>query len=351
MPVNLQETKMEFLVDSGADFSFLPQSLWTKHTPSVHPPLPRVVTANGQTVNVRGWLDASFALLGKTYKWRFLCADTLPILGSDFLAHSGLLVDCRNRTLLHAAGVQLSPSPHNNNSLTTTVQILENPGGGVCTIPSSFGDVFTEDLTLTNRDHPVTHRIATNGEVVSSRPYRLPLGKIAEVRALFNDMLARGIIVPSDSPYSSPLVLVTKKDGSIRPCVDFTRLNAITTPDRYPLPRIEDLIHAAKGRYFSTLDLRSGYHQIPMEPCDAQKTAVVTPFGLFHFLRMPFGLRNSAATFQRFMDYAIRDLLGVVVYVDDLLVFGNSREECIWSDTGALLGIRVVRGGLWSQPR
>jgi cleavage and polyadenylation specificity factor subunit 1 len=123
--------------------------------------------------------------------------------------------------------------------------------------------------------------------------------------------------------------LVTKKDGSIRPCVDYTRLNAITTGDQYSLPRIEDLIHTAQGQWFSTLDLRSGYHQIPMDPDDAPKTAVTTPFGLFHFLRMPFGLKNSASTFQRFLDQVLRGLPGVVVYIDDILVFSDTEEEHI----------------------
>jgi hypothetical protein len=175
--------------------------------------------------------------------------------------------------------------------------------------------------------HHITHKINTTGKVVCSRPYRLPLNRVEETKKIIEDLLAKGIIIPSDSPYSSPLVLIPKKDGTIRPCVDYTRLNAITTDDQYPLPRIEDLIHAARGRWFSTLDLRAGYHQIPMDPQDAIKTAVTTPFGLFHFLRMPFGLKTAASTFQRYLDHVVRGLLGVVVYIDDILVFSDSKEE------------------------
>jgi cleavage and polyadenylation specificity factor subunit 1 len=147
------------------------------------------------------------------------------------------------------------------------------------------------------------------------------------VRQIFEDLLNKGVIIPSDSPYSSPLVLVPKKDGSIRPCVDYRRLNEITVPDQYPLPRIEDIIQSVHGTIFSTLDLKSGYHQIPMDPADAQKTAVITPFGLFHFIQMPFGLRNAGATFQRFLDHVTRGLPGVAVYVDDLLVSADSLAE------------------------
>jgi cleavage and polyadenylation specificity factor subunit 1 len=117
-----------------------------------------------------------------------------------------------------------------------------------------------------------------------------------------------------------------KKDGGTRPCVDFRRLNAQTLPDAYPLPRIDDLLSRAKGSWFTTLDLKNGYYQIPVAPEDIPKTAVTTPFGLFEYIRMPFGLRNAAPTFQRFMDYILRGLEGVQVYIDDILIASNSPE-------------------------
>jgi transposase InsO family protein len=109
--------------------------------------------------------------------------------------------------------------------------------------------------------------------------------------------------------------------------VDYRRLNAQTLPDRYQPPRIEDLVTSVKGSIFSKLDLRSGYHQIPVEPADIPKTAVNTPFGLFEFIRMPFGLRTAGSTFQRFMDHVVRGLKGVVVYIDDILIFADNHEQ------------------------
>jgi cleavage and polyadenylation specificity factor subunit 1 len=143
---------------------------------------------------------------------------------------------------------------------------------------------------------------------------------VEPVKDMFNDLLQQGIIQASESSYASPLVLVAKKDGNIRPCVDYRRLNAQTSPDSYPLPRIDDILSQVHGQWFSTMDLKNGYYQIPVAPEDVPKTAVTTPFGLFEYVRMPFGLRNAAPTFQRFLDFILRGLSGVFVYIDDILV-------------------------------
>ncbi|KAK8787622.1 hypothetical protein V5799_022601 [Amblyomma americanum] len=136
-------------------------------------------------------------------------------------------------------------------------------------------------------------------------------------------MLQRGIIQPSASPWSSPVVLV-KKDGSIRFCVDYRRLNKITRKDVYPLPRIDDALDCLQGtEFFSSLDLRSGYWQVPMAESDRPKTAFVTPGGLYEFNVMPFGLCNAPATFERMMDNILRGLKWTVClcYLDDVVVF------------------------------
>lgn len=142
-------------------------------------------------------------------------------------------------------------------------------------------------------------------------------------------MLADGIIEPCSSPWASPVVLVPKANGSVRVCVDYRRLNAITTPDTYPIPRIDDLLHEAKPTPFmSLLDLKAGYWQIGVREEDQEKTAFITPFGIFKFKRMPFGLRNAPSTFQRLID-RIRISLGdvkLLAYLDDLAIFSSTFE-------------------------
>ena len=137
-----------------------------------------------------------------------------------------------------------------------------------------------------------------------------------------------GIIRRCDSRWASPLHIVLKPNGGWRLCGDYRRLNNTTTPDRYPVPLIQDFsAHLAGRLVFSKVDLLRGYHQVPMHPLDIPKTAVITPFGLFELMQMPFGLKNAAETFQRLMDSVLRDLPSVFVYLGGILVTSTSEED------------------------
>ena len=137
-----------------------------------------------------------------------------------------------------------------------------------------------------------------------------------------------GIIRLSKSPWASPLHVAPKPSGGWRPCGDYRRLNKATVDDRYPLPHIQDFNSNLSGaRIFSKVDLMRGYHQIPMARESIPKTAVITPFGLFEFLCMPFGLKNAAQAFQRLMDSVLRGLPFAFVYVDDILIASKSAKE------------------------
>ncbi|KAL8586473.1 hypothetical protein ACOMHN_050068 [Nucella lapillus] len=177
----------------------------------------------------------------------------------------------------------------------------------------------------------VFHRLKTMDDVPVNQPYRrIPPHQFQELQEHIKELLGRGIITESHSPYAAPVVIVRKKDGSIRLCVDYRRLNTKTIGDAFPLPRINESFDALVGsQYFSTLDLASGYHQIAMHPDDQHKTAFTTPIGLFEYTRMPMGLSTAPATFQRLMQTTMSDFLFqfLLVYLDDLLVYSKTFEE------------------------
>ncbi len=181
------------------------------------------------------------------------------------------------------------------------------------------------DLGCTNL---ITHEIPLTDHTPVRQPYRrLPPSQYEAVKAHVKQLLDSKIIRESSSPYSSPIVVVTKKDGTLRLCVDYRQLNAKTRRDAYPLPRIEESLDALSGaRYFSTLDLASGYNQVAVEESDKNKTAFCTPFGLFEWNRMPFGLCNAPCTFQRLMERLFSDQRNqsVLLYLDDVIVFSST---------------------------
>ena len=193
-----------------------------------------------------------------------------------------------------------------------------------------YSDVFDPSLGHTT---VVTHKIDT-GDAAPIRQYprRLPYAYREETDKQVSDMLQKGVIKPSNSPWASPIVLVKKKDGSFRFCIDYRKLNAVTKKDAHPLPRVDDLLDALQGScMFSTLDLRSGYWQVSVDPQDQHKTAFVTPSGLWEFERMPFGVSNGCATFQRAIEIVLSGLTyeTCLCYFDDVIVpSSNLKQQC-----------------------
>ena len=194
-----------------------------------------------------------------------------------------------------------------------------------------FQDVFVlspAELGHTN----VVERTIDTGDSAPLRqpPRRIPFALRVKVDEMVKDMMTQGVIQQSSSPWASPIVLVSKKDGSTRFCVDYRRLNSATKKDVYPLPRIDDTLDSlAKQKYFTTLDLASGYWQVGMDKPSQEKTAFITHSGLYEFLVMPFGLCNAPATFQRLMEVVLNGLVRntCLVYLDDILVIGRTFQE------------------------
>lgn len=160
-----------------------------------------------------------------------------------------------------------------------------------------------------------------------------------EVRTIIQELLEHKIILESESPYSSPIILVKKKNGDDRLCVDFRKLNSNTLRDHYPLPLISDQIdQLANGHFYTSLDMAAGFHQIPISETSIEKTAFVTPDGLYEYLTMPFGLSNACSVYQRCINRALTSLLGTAaqVYVDDVLSKNaqiSPREYHTWSES------------------
>jgi hypothetical protein len=154
--------------------------------------------------------------------------------------------------------------------------------------------------------------------------------EVATVSAMINKLVKDGMLQPSTSTWVSPIVIVKKKDGQLRLCQDYRKLNMITKKDHYPMPVMEDLmVQLSNKKYFTTLDCRSGYWQLKMAPEDVYKTAFITHDGVFEFLRLPFGITNGCAIFQRMMDKVLGPLRGVccAVYIDDILIYSDTLEE------------------------
>ena len=319
---------LSFLVDTGAHCSIFPARLSnaTYHDPNV----PALIAANGSRINTYSFKRIPLRFQGRTYKWQFVIADVnQPLLGADFLAHFKLLVDiARHRLVDNDFCTSFPLKAANKCDINACSPRINGPYRDLI---NDFPDVFRNELRQNpgiSPKHGIVHYIRTNGPPVHSRFRRLCPEKLKIAKQYFADMERMGICAKSASPWASPLHMVPKSDGSFRPCGDYRRLNLLTEPDHYPTPNISDITSNLHGsKIFSKLDLLKGYFQVPVNPADVPKTAIITPFGTYVFFYSTFGLRNSGATFQRLMDTIFGNLDFCTVYVDDILVCSKSEAE------------------------
>lgn len=311
-----ESSGLHFLVDTGANVSVLPVRPSDKRD---HSPDNYLYAANKTPIPTYGERTITLDLgMRRPYSWTFvIAAVSRPIIGADFLHHHDLLVDLRGRKI-----IDRETNMHVRGYLTPLSE------GSIRTIDDSkpyhnqlarFPDITRPTLPKICHSE-VEHHIETTGAPVYAKARPLPPHKYKAAKEEFQEMLNQGICRPSNSPWASPLHMVLKKDGTYRACGDYRRLNAITVPDRYPIPRLHDFTYNLQGKkIFSKIDLKKAYYLIRNREEDIKKTAVITPFGLFEFSRMCFGLRNAGQTFQRHIDNVMRGL-PVFCFVDDVLV-------------------------------
>lgn len=214
-----------------------------------------------------------------------------------------------------------------------TTDLTEEHKAKVKVILVRYQNLFSMSKDDFGRTSLIKHKINTEGAKPTKQPpRRLPHHAAEFVDKEVENMIERGIVEPSSSPWAAGVVLVEKKDGTKRFCVDYRSLNSKTVKDAYPLPRIDDSLDRLRGaHWFCTLDLHSGFWQVEMDEADKEKTAFVTRNGLFQFSVMPFGLCNSPATFERLMETVLAGLHFKIclVYIDDIIVFGKTFEETL----------------------
>lgn len=319
--------KKPFLVDTGADVSVMPPE--NRSNLKEDDTIVSLYAANGTKIKVYDLRRISIDLgLRRDLSWNFIIADvSQPIMGYDFLSHFDLLVDCKrkrlidNTTGLHTTGTCIQGSQETEvKTINTTHPFAE--------LLREFPSITTLDQAPKPIHANVYHHIDTKGPPVFCRPRRLDPSKFEAAKKEFEYLMKIGICQPSKSSYASPLHMVPKDKNNWRPCGDYRALNAQTIPDRYPVPYLQDftnILHEKK--VFSKVDLKRAYHQVPVRPEDVPKTAITTPFGLFEFKYMPFGLRSASQTFQRLMHEVCRGLDFLFIYLDDICIASDNMDQ------------------------
>jgi hypothetical protein len=256
------------------------------------------------------------------------------ILGTDWLSRHQAVLDIAARAIeIHSPtyGETTLYLPNQGCTRSCAFAMIESP---VETIPvvCDYPDVFPDELPgmPPDRDIEFVIELQPGTAPISKRPYRMPPAELAELKKQLQELLDKGFIRPSTSPWGCPALFVKKKDESLRLCVDYRPLNAVTIKNKYPLPRIDVLFDQLVGaKVFSKIDLRSGYHQIKIRASDIPKTAFSTRYGLYEYLVMSFGLTNAPAYFMYLMNLVFMPKLDkfVVVFIDDILDYYKNETE------------------------
>jgi hypothetical protein len=256
------------------------------------------------------------------------------ILGMDWMTEYKVLLDVSSRVIeidspSNGATTLYLPQQeyfHSCVYATTYIKLEDIP------IVCEYPDVFPNDLLGMSPDQDIEFiiELQPGTSSISKRPYRMPPNELAKLKIQLQDLLDKGFIRPSASPWGCPTLFVNKKDNSLRLCVDYRPLNTVTIKNKYPLPRIDILFDQLAGaKIFSKIDLHSGYHQIKIKPSDVPKMAFSTRYELYEYLVMSFGLTNAPAYFMYLMNSVFMPELDkfVVVFIDDILIYSKTKDD------------------------
>ena len=316
----------KWLVDGGALPSILPP------TPQQRLRGPNEVkfkAATGSDIACYGSVQRTIKIGTSSFPFEFIIADVQTrILGADFLAKNALVPNHRDAHLINLLDYSTLPAEHARGMKSLPVNFVNQIDDPYFNLLDKYPEICTPSFTIKQPQHDVRHHIPTEGRPVQSRARRLDPEKFAVAKAELEKHVKLGVCYMGKSEWSSSLLVTTKPNGGWRVCGDYHRLNNLTKDNRYPICSIMDFTADLHSKsFFSKIDLMKGYHQIPIADGDVPKTAVITPFGLFVFPRCPFGLKNADQDFQRMMDAILGDLPRVYVYIDDILVASETREQ------------------------
>ena len=358
--LSLKSVNVNVLFDSGATKSFVSREIANKLNLEAEPletPL-QVEIANQEVIPIDQICpNCEMEIEGQNFKVSlipFKLGEFDVILGMDWLAECEAHIDCKGKKIkMKLPGGKLvvfrgQEQPRKFLTIMQTKRLLKQgceaylaqvvdverkvPDIKEVEVVKEFEDVFPKDLPGIPPDREIEFAIELipGAAPVSKAPYRLAPMELKELATQLQELLDKGMIRPSVSPWGAPVLFVKKKDGSLRLCIDYRELNKLTIKNKYPLPRIDDLFDQLKDAvHFSKIDLRTGYHQLKIKPEDIPKTAFRTRYGHYEFLVMSFGLTNAPAAFMDLMNRIFKKYLDkcVIVFIDDILIYSKTKEE------------------------
>ena len=327
------------LFDSGASHSFVTKPFVEKSElkpiPLKHPMLVQIPGDRTKASHV--CTEVPVDIMGKTFHADLIVLGSQGIdvvLGMNWMSKYKGVIDCTKKSISMTAedGDKVAYTATKSSSKAHCHTSLANPALEEVPIVCEYPDVFPEELPgmPPDRDIEFVIELVPGTGPIAQKPYRMNPAELDELKKQLDDMLRKGLIRPSASPWGSPVIFVDKRDGTTRLCVDYRKLNDVTIKNKYPLPKIEDLFDQLNGaRVFSKIDLRTGYHQLRVRDTDIPKTAFTTRYGLYEYTVMSFGLTNAPAYFMNLMNKVFMEYLDkfVVVFIDDILIYSRSEEE------------------------